>query len=61
MMTLLLTAAVRSVSAAAPYEKMLLLGDSITYGYGLEGQSTSPQLYGNLLRDHLGIKADNIS
>lgn len=59
MMTLLLTAAVRSVSAAAPYKKMLLLGDSITYGYGLEGQSTSSQLYGNLLRDHLGIKADD--
>ena len=57
MLALLSGVAVIGASAAAPYKKMLLLGDSITYGYGLEGQSTSPRLYGNLLRDHLGIRA----
>lgn len=41
------------------YEKLLLLGDSITYGYGLEGDRDSCRSYGNQLREHLGVEWEN--
>ncbi len=42
------------------YHRLLLLGDSITYGYGLEGGPESPFHYGNLLGEYLGISKENI-
>ncbi len=42
-------------SAKSSYKNLLLLGDSITYGYGLEGDRDVSASYGNLLRDYLGI------
>lgn len=39
--------------------KLLLLGDSITYGYGLEGEDESVDLYGNLLKNYLKIADKN--
>ena len=42
MLVMLASIAAIGVSAQDPYEKVLLLGDSITYGSGLEGESKSP-------------------
>ena len=58
---LVLTTASFAVSAEGneKYEKLLLLGDSITYGYGLEGDRDTCRSYGNRLREHLGVKAEN--
>lgn len=51
-------AALLPVSAAAPkYSRLLLLGDSITYGYGLEGDVNSCASYGNLVKADLGLDA----
>lgn len=47
--------AILHISARVEYDSLLLLGDSITYGYGLDGGKNSPDNYGVLLRDHLGI------
>ncbi len=44
-----------SASAKSRYKNLLLLGDSITYGYGLEGERDGSASYGNLLRDYLGV------
>lgn len=41
------------------YENLLLLGDSITYGYGLDGNRDTCRSYGNQLREHLGVKPEN--
>ena len=41
------------------YHRLLLLGDSITYGYGLAGGPESPFHYGNLLGEYLGISKEN--
>lgn len=54
---LLLTMTAMPVSAAASYKNVLLLGDSITYGYGLEGTRDTCASYGNQLRDYLGLDA----
>lgn len=55
-LTMLCSAALLPISAAAPkYGSMLLLGDSITYGYGLDGDVNTCLSYGNLLRDELGL------
>ncbi len=51
--------AVPCISAADKPEKLLLLGDSITYGYGLEGNRDTCLSYGNLLRDYLGLSKAN--
>ena len=55
---ILCAAALLPVSAAAPkYSRLLLLGDSITYGYGLEGDVNSCASYGNLVKADLGLDA----
>ena len=59
MIVMLASIAVIGVSAQEPYEKILLLGDSITYGSGLEGEGKSPLFYGNLLCDYFDIKSEN--
>ena len=59
MLVMLASIAAIGVSAQDPYEKVLLLGDSITYGSGLEGESKSPLFYGNLLCDYFNIKSEN--
>ena len=58
---LVLTTAPYAASASKDekYEKLLLLGDSITYGYGLDGDRDSCRSYGNQLREHLEIKTEN--
>lgn len=57
-LTILCAEALVPVSAETlKYERMLLLGDSITYGYGLEGDVNSCPSYGNLVRDELGLDA----
>lgn len=53
LITLVLAAA--PVSAAGEYKNLLLLGDSITYGYNLDGGPASPDNYGMRLKQHLGI------
>ena len=60
---LMITTASFAVSAEGKdkYESLLLLGDSITYGYGLEGDRDSCRSYGNQLREHLGIKRENFT
>lgn len=60
---LLFTTATIAVSAEEneKYEKLLLLGDSITYGYGLEGDRDTCRSYGNQLREHLGVKWENFT
>ncbi|MBQ9079906.1 MAG: hypothetical protein IJY27_02430 [Clostridia bacterium] len=55
VLVMLMSVAVMGVSAATPYEEVLLLGDSITYGYGLEGGRDNSASYGNLLRQYLDI------
>ena len=59
MLVMLASIAAIGVSAQEPYEKILLLGDSITYGSGLEGEGKSPLFYGNLLCDYFNIKSEN--
>lgn len=55
-LALLCAPAMLTASAALPkYGSMLLLGDSITYGYGLDGNVNNCLSYGNLVRDELGI------
>ena len=56
---MIVAVAVPCVSAADKPQKLLLLGDSITYGYGLEGDRDNCTSYGNLLRDYLGISSSN--
>ena len=55
----LLAVALPCASADSPYDKLLLLGDSITYGYGLDGACDSDRLYGRLLKEHYGISDEN--
>ena len=45
------------ISAQVKYSRLLLLGDSITFGYGLEG--TRDKSYGNLLAGHFCIHGRN--
>lgn len=59
MLVMLASIAAIGVSAQDPYEKILLLGDSITYGSGLDGEGKSPLFYGNLLCDYFNIKSEN--
>ena len=61
VLALIITIAAASVAvcAADKPEKLLLLGDSITYGYGLEGDRDTCASYGNKLRDYLGISSAN--
>jgi lysophospholipase L1-like esterase len=47
------------ISAEGKYDRLLLLGDSITYGYGLEGTRDTCRSYGNLLGEYLGIRGEN--
>ncbi|NLW73603.1 MAG: hypothetical protein GX057_01720 [Clostridiales bacterium] len=56
---LILAAARLQISAGGKYSRLLLLGDSITYGYGLEGTRDTCNSYGNLLGEHLGIRGGN--
>lgn len=57
-LTLLGSLAMLPVSAALPeYDSMLLLGDSITYGYGLDGDVNNCLSYGNLVRDSLAVSS----
>ena len=58
-LTVIVAAAWMTASAADKPDTLLLLGDSITYGYGLEGGRDTCASYGNLLRDYLGISAGN--
>lgn len=59
-LTLLGLAAMLPTAAALPkYGSMLLLGDSITYGYGLDGNVNNCLSYGNLVRDELAIGSAN--
>lgn len=55
------TAAVLPASAEADYKNLLLLGDSITYGYGLEGDRDSCPSYGNQLKNYLGITGSSFT
>ena len=59
MIVMLASVAAIVASAQEPYEKILLLGDSITYGSGLDGEGKSPLFYGNLLCDYFNIKSEN--
>lgn len=59
MLTMLSAFAVLDASAAVSCENMLLLGDSITYGNGLEGKNEDARNYGTLLRDYFEIKPEN--
>ncbi len=58
---LLLSAVLLPVAAAPNYQNVLLLGDSITYGYGLEGSRDTCASYGNLLKAELGIREQNFA
>lgn len=56
---MIVAVAVPGVGAADKPEKLLLLGDSITYGYGLEGDRDTCMSYGNMLRDFMGVSPAN--
>ena len=59
MLVMLASIAVIGISAQEPFDKILLLGDSINYGSGLDGEGKSPLFYGNLLCDYFNIKTEN--
>ncbi len=58
-LTMIAAVACVTVGAADKPEKLLLLGDSITYGYGLEGSRDTCASYGNRLRDYLDISVND--
>lgn len=58
-LTMITAIACVTAGAADKPEKLLLLGDSITYGYGLEGGRDTCASYGNRLRDYLDISVND--
>jgi lysophospholipase L1-like esterase len=58
---LLASAVIPVFSADKKYGSLLLLGDSITYGYGLEGTRDTCASYGNQLRKYLDISESNFT
>lgn len=60
LVAILVFAAARlQISARGKYSRLLLLGDSITYGYGLGGTRDTCTSYGNHLAKHLGTSGKN--